>query len=134
MLQKALVRRWLRGVIGASGACITAVMISTSVAYAQAAPAQSLSLLPLEPTSFAVDGETLPLDAIASNINNQVATDIAESEEVVGITLEDIPIVRDFVDEEGDMDMTGGGLPVSVGVSSFMDAYGVVVSTDFKVP
>ncbi|MGD1898663.1 MAG: hypothetical protein ACFB16_17120 [Phormidesmis sp.] len=109
-------------------------MISTSVAYAQAAPAQSLSLLPLEPTSFAVDGETLPLDAIASNINNQVATDIAESEEVVGITLEDIPIVRDFVDEEGDMDMTGGGLPVSVGVSSFMDAYGVVVSTDFKVP
>ncbi|MEL6938810.1 MAG: hypothetical protein AAFO84_06415 [Cyanobacteria bacterium J06598_1] len=94
----------------------------------------SLALLPLEETSFSFGNNALPLEAIATDLNTQVAIDIAKLEEVEGLTLEDIPIIRDFVDEKGNMDMTGGSLPVSVGVSNFMEAYGVVVSTDFHVP
>ena len=76
----------------------------------------------------------MALEAIATNINTQVKINIALSEEVEGLTWEQIPVVRDFIDEEGNVDMSGGGLPISVSVSNFMEAYGVVVSTDFKVP
>jgi len=138
MQMKASVRRGLLGSViyglSIAGTCVVSLLCSPVGAQEQSLSEPSLALLPLEETSFSFGNNALPLEAIATDLNTQVAIDIAKLEEVEGLTLEDIPIIRDFVDEKGNMDMTGGSLPVSVGVSNFMEAYGVVVSTDFHVP
>lgn len=128
---------WFKTVSVVSSALVGGVIISSSTAIAQSAPAHSdfpsLTLLPLKATSFEMNEEERALDAVANDVNTQVDINIALSEEVEGLTWEQIPVVRDFVNEEGDVDMSGGALPISVSVSNFMEAYGVVVSTDFKV-
>ncbi|MEO0647919.1 MAG: hypothetical protein AAFZ17_17490 [Cyanobacteria bacterium J06650_10] len=131
--------RWFLCALTVCGACVGGVLLNTPTVMAQTAsaeiaPSRSLALLPLESTSFELSGNEMALDAIASDINTQVDINIALSEEVEGLTWEQIPIVRDFIDEDGNMDMSGGALPISVSVSNFMEAYGVVVSTNFKVP
>ncbi|MGB3573351.1 MAG: hypothetical protein WBG63_15075 [Phormidesmis sp.] len=130
----ASARRWGRKVLSACVVCAGAgyiALATASAAYAQTTPSQSLALLPLN-TASVVDGHyDVQLEAIALNINEQIANAHAQQDAPKGMSLDQVPVIGDLLDEEGNFDW-GIELPFSVGVTDVMGSYGVVVSTDFS--
>ncbi|MGB3671141.1 MAG: hypothetical protein WA783_10940 [Phormidesmis sp.] len=130
----ASARRWGCKVLSACVVCAGAgyiALATASAAYAQTTPSQSLALLPLN-TASVVDGHyDVQLEAIALNINEQIANAHAQQDAPKGMSLDQVPVIGDLLDEEGNFDW-GIELPFSVGVTDVMGSYGVVVSTDFS--
>ena len=112
---------------GVSVLCATQLFVEDETV--QARPVESL--LPLQTRSIETPGQPVALDRVADDMNTQIAAEQARLNEPVGLQLKDIPLVRDLIDESGSFDMSGGSLPVSVGMGRVVGRTGVVLSTDF---
>lgn len=125
----------VRGFVLAACVCGLSPLLDAGATQAQTTPAQSLALLPLEEIQVEATTQTLQLAAIAQSINTQNAYERSLLTEPEGLTLADIPLIGELVDnmvdEKGNFD-GGFNLPVSVGVGDVMGAYGVTVSMDWS--
>ncbi len=134
VLIKASVRCWSWKALSVWGGCLLGgciALATSSAAQAQMIPSQSLTRLPLNTTSITDGHDDAQLEAIALNINTQIASERAQLEVPEGMSLDQVPVVGDLLDEEGNFDW-GVELPVSFGVADVMGSYGVVLSTDFS--
>ena len=140
MLLKASVCRLLSRV---SIVCGGVIALSAGAVQAQSLPEDmvsepspsegtSLVLLPLEPVTMTVTHDAGRLDAVAQDMNTQMVAARSQPEEPTGFSLEQLPIVGDLVDEEGNFDW-GMDLPVSVNVGDVLGSYGVTVDMDFSL-
>ena len=141
MLSQASVRRLL---LGASIVCAVPMILSAGAMQAQSLPDEaitdgmppiaedSLVLLPLQSVSVSETYGAVPLDTIADDMNAQMADARSQPQEPTGFSLDQLPIVSDLVDEEGNFDW-GMDLPVSINVSDVLGAYGVTVDMDFRL-
>lgn len=130
----ASARHWGCKALSACGMCAGAgyiALATASAAYAQTTPSQSLTLLPLNTASVVDEPYDVQLEAIALNINEQIANAHTQQDAPKGMSLDKVPVIGDLLDEEGNFDW-GIELPFSVGVTDVMGSYGVVVSTDFS--
>jgi hypothetical protein len=92
---------------------------------AQAEPAHSAQrLLPLELRAASVGYDAAPLNGVANNINQAVAT---PDQNIVTITdVVDIPLVNELLDENGELD-----LPMGITVFDTMGDFSIGFGSDF---
>lgn len=93
------------------------------------------SLLPLEAGTVAVGEvgvDAIAHQRIADSINAQFAGDQTSAAESTDLTLSEIPIIGEFLDEEGNFDW-GMDLPISVNLGDVMGDYGLIVGADFAM-
>lgn len=128
------VRRRIWNALFIAGACTVAVTLNAEVARAQtvseASAASSLTLLPLTTARVEPTHHALPLDEVNTHINKQIAIAREQPTEAEGLSFDQIPLINELLDEEGNFDM-GIELPFSVSVTDVMGSYGVVLSADF---
>ena len=111
-------------------------LLSASAGYAQTVPDQSLALLPLRSMQIESSAQTVQLEAIAQNMNTRMTDARSHSSQPEGLTLADIPLIGDVidnvVDEDGNFE-SGMDLPVDFGVGDVMGSYGVTMSVDWAL-
>ncbi len=93
------------------------------------------SLLPLEPETVAVGEVEIDVAVhrrIADNINARFVDDQTSAAESADLTLSEIPIIGEFLDEDGNFDW-GMDLPLSVNLGDVMGDYGLIVGADFAM-
>ncbi len=134
--------------VGVSTFCF--ITLSTTAAQAQTSepaltnlvaigPVQPMAaLLPLESRTLNIETQRVGLDQVADNFNQQMAMDRAIAANPMGTFLKSLPLLSNFVDETGKLDMAtdvdmGINLPISVDVSNVMGRTGLVLSTDFTL-
>ncbi|MEL7329327.1 MAG: hypothetical protein AAGJ69_05735 [Cyanobacteria bacterium J06559_1] len=138
---KASVRRF--GLNVGLAVCVAGVgsaLLSAGASWGQTMPeqepTQSLALLPLRPMQVEASFQAVQLEAIAQNMNAQMADARSHASQPEGLTLADIPligdVIDDVVDEEGNFE-SGMNLPVDFGVGNVMGSYGVTVSIDWAM-
>jgi hypothetical protein len=130
------------------GVCFAAVSaISSAISPVAQAQTSSLdqpmaSLLPLEARfsvrTLSAEEQPISLDQAADSFNQQMMTDRAIAANPMGQFLKSLPLVSDFVDETGSLDIgtdfdMGANLPISVDLGNVMGNTGLVFSTDFKL-
>ena len=119
--------------VGASTFCAVQGLFTAGTAIAQP-PTQrhnrnSDHLFPLETRSFVIESQALALDAVGDRINTQVSDERSAASETTGLDINELPIIGDLVDEDGNFDW-GMDLPVSVEIGTVMGETGLVISTD----
>lgn len=130
-MMKTLARRLI---VGAFTLCSIQVLFTAGAAIAQPLPqshSDSDALFPLEMRSFAIESEALTLDMAGDRINTQFAKERAIAQETAGLDIEELPIIGELLDEEGNFDW-GMDLPFSVEIGDVMGETGLVLSTDLS--
>jgi hypothetical protein len=126
------------------GVCFAAVSAISPVAQAQTSSLDQpmASLLPLEARfslrTLSTEAQPMSLDKAADTFNQNMVTDRAIAANPMGQFLQSLPLISDFVDETGHLDLgtdfdMGTNLPISVDLGNVMGNTGLVFSTDFKL-
>jgi hypothetical protein len=126
------------------GGCFAAVSAISPVAQAQTSSLDQpmASLLPLEARfslrTLSTEAQPMSLDKAADTFNQNMVTDRAIAANPMGQFLQSLPLISDFVDETGHLDLgtdfdMGSNLPISVDLGNVMGNTGLVFSTDFKL-
>jgi hypothetical protein len=126
------------------GVCFAAVSAISPVAQAQTSSLNQpmASLLPLEARfslrTLSTEAQPMSLDKAADTFNQNMVTDRAIAANPMGQFLQSLPLISDFVDETGHLDLgtdfdMGTNLPISVDLGNVMGNTGLVFSTDFKL-
>ncbi|MEO0645002.1 MAG: hypothetical protein AAFZ17_02410 [Cyanobacteria bacterium J06650_10] len=131
---KVSVRRRVWNALFIAGACTVAVALNAKATRAQTvfevSTESSLTLLPLTAARVETTHHALPLDEVNTQINEQIAIAREQPTEAEGLSFDQIPLINELLDEEGNFDM-GIELPFSVSVTDVMGSYGMVLSADF---
>ncbi|MEL6814071.1 MAG: hypothetical protein AAFP03_04560 [Cyanobacteria bacterium J06598_3] len=132
---KTIARHLLgRLIVGASTFCF--IPLLATAAQAQANPSHAMSdsaaiaaWQPLEARTFVIE-EDVSLDHVSDSINSRLSGEETVATKSVGIDIESLPLVSEFLDEDGNFDL---GLPFSVDISDLMGESYFMVGTDFSL-
>jgi hypothetical protein len=105
-------------------ALISVLGVTQAVAHASGAEA----LVPTQAGTLSINGSLDPWQAIEANINADIASSREPGEDV--LDLSEVPILRDFVNEQGQVEMPLD-LPFDVRVVDSFGGYGVGINQDF---
>jgi hypothetical protein len=125
--------------VGVSTLCFVTLSAILPEKILAVEPAQSMALLlPLEARSLSIEPHKVALDRFADTFNAQMNADRAIAANPMGTFLESLPLLSNFVDETGNLNLAADidmdlDLPISVDVGSVMGATGLVLSTDFTL-
>lgn len=90
--------------------CVTFVLLGASAAQAQSSPSALIG--ELEARTVENPSEGIVFTQVESQINNRTTKSLAQ-EDSVGFDLEDVPLIGDLLDDEGNLDF-GRNFPLSV--------------------
>jgi hypothetical protein len=109
-------------------ALYTTALVS-AMGLAQAAYASGAEALnPTQASAFSISGGIEPWQAIEADINADMAASHEPDDNV--LNLSDVPILRDFINEQGQVEMPLN-LPFDVRVVDSFGGYGVGINQDF---
>lgn len=90
--------------------CVASVLLGASAAQAQTSPSALIG--ELEARTVENPSEGIVFTQVESQINNRTTKSLAQ-EDSIGLNLEDVPLIGDLLDDEGNLDF-GRNFPLSV--------------------